>query len=94
MSKPSIVDVSMSKVKGGKLRRYVEDLIANIPKGDELPVKIILNKRQYIAAQHSRKLRRLTKSSQWDFLVAISPPEEYLYWTKNHVMEVEINEGN
>ena len=89
----STVDVSQSQATGRQLKKYVQELLDNIPEGHVIPSVILMNKKQYISVQNSRKLRRLKKPSQWEFLTKVSPPEQFLFYTKQHVMETRIDES-
>lgn len=89
----STVDVSQSQATGKQLKKYVQELLDNIPEDHVLPSVILMNKPQYISVQNSRKLRRLKKPKQWEFLIAVSPPEQFLFWSKQHVMEVRVDES-
>ena len=87
----TILDVSFSKLKGRKLRKEVEKLLEQMQEQDIYPSLMVVSKDQYKAMQEARKLRRL-KANQWEFLKMVSPPENFLYYSKQHVMGVQVDE--
>lgn len=88
--KETVIDVSYSQLTGRKLKKEVEELLAQMEEKGVYPSVMVLNKKQYVSLQTARKLRRLTKPKQWQFLRKISPPENFLYYSKQHVMGVVV----
>lgn len=87
----SSIDVTQSKATGRKLKKYIEELLTELEGKNEFPSVVHMNKDQYRSVQESRKLRRL-KRNKWDFLKMVSPPENFLFYTKQHAMEVKVDE--
>lgn len=86
----SSIDVSKSSYKGRKLKKQIEELLTELKEKDKFPSVIKMNKEQYRSVQESRKLRRL--KGKYEFLKLVSPPENFLFYTKQHVMGVEVDE--